>query len=74
MTALHTHPDANSRAATPAPRRRVRMGAVNVAPLAASVATLLAIAWVVSFQHQHSSLYDTAPHPDRPAAIAGPHP
>jgi hypothetical protein len=46
------------------------MGGVSVTPLAASVATLLAIAWVVSFQHDHSSLYDTAAHPDRPAASA----
>jgi hypothetical protein len=40
------------------------MGGVSVTPLAASVATLLAIAWVVSFQHDHSSLYDTAAHPE----------
>jgi len=70
MTALHTHPDANPRPSNPAPRRRARMGAVNVGPLAASVATLLAVAWAVSFQHEHSSLYDTAAHPDRPAAVA----
>jgi len=73
MTILNLHPGAKPHAAVPAPRR-ARLGAVNVGPLAASVATLVAIAWVVSFQHEHSSLYDTAPHPDRPAAIASQHP
>ena len=72
MTSLHTHPGAKPQ--SPAPRRRAPMGAVNLAPLAVSVATLLAIAWVVSFQHQHSSLYDNAPHPDRPAAVASAQP
>jgi hypothetical protein len=74
MTALHTHTDSSLRPENPAPRRRARMGDLSVAPLAASVATLLAIAWLVSFQHEHSSLYDTAPHPDRPAAVASVHP
>jgi hypothetical protein len=69
MTLLHLHRDAKPEPAPLAPRRP-RMGGVSVTPLAASVATLLAIAWVVSFQHDHSSLYDTAAHPDRPAASA----
>jgi hypothetical protein len=68
MTALNTHPGADR-----LPRRRPPAD-VHVAPLAVAVGTLLAIAWLVSFQHQHSSLYDNAPHPDRPAAVAAAHP
>jgi hypothetical protein len=69
MTALNTHPGEKAHAPRRNPRRRVRVGGeVRVTPLVASVATLLAIAWVVSFQHEHSSLYDTAP--DRPAVVA----
>jgi hypothetical protein len=71
MTTLNIHPGEKPQSADRLPRRRSRVGGdVNVAPLAASVATLLAIAWLVSFQHQHSSLYDNAPHPDRPAVAA----
>jgi hypothetical protein len=69
MTLLHFQRDAKPEP-TPAPRRRPGAGGVSITPLAASVATLLAIAWVVSFQHEHSSLYDTARHPDPPAAVA----
>jgi hypothetical protein len=70
MTALNTHPGAKPPSADRLPRRRPSLGDVHLTPLAVSVGTLLAIAWLVSFQHQHSSLYDNAPHPDRPAAVA----
>jgi len=75
MTALNTHPDTKPQSAARLPRRRHRVGGeVNVAPLAISLATLLAIAWVVSFAHQDSSIYDSARHPDPPAAVAAAHP
>jgi hypothetical protein len=71
MTALNIHPGEKPQSSRRPPRRRVRMGGdVHLGPLAVSVATLLAIAWLVSFQHQHSSLYDNVPHPDPPAAAA----
>jgi hypothetical protein len=74
MTLFNTTAAAKPKTAAPLPRRSPRSGAPNVTPLVISVATLLAIAWVVSFQHQHSSLYDDAPRPDRPAASASANP
>jgi len=75
MTTLNINPGEKPQTPDQLPHRRPRVGGdLNVTPLAASVATLLAIAWLVSFQHQHSSLYDNAPHPDRPAAVAAAQP
>ena len=75
MTTLNINPGEKTQAPDRIPRRRVRVGGdVNVTPLAASVVTLLAIAWLVSFQHEHSSLYNNVPHPDRPAAVTAAHP